>query len=320
MRKYLNKAIALTMIAALSLSMTACHVTVTTTSENEKTTEAAANMENPIIESTEDEVIAQTGIDLPAPEGASDVKYFLIDQGEEEPMLAEVDFTLDGKEFFMRACSTDLTSLTNIDTENPVAIPDIEAGNISGLNYQWNTGRADLVEGREALINLSKEGAGYIAWLDVVPGILYNLAMTSDADEDTLLNTATSAFVPMQGEADGDEEVVTDANESFSTLMDTIYDTKAGSAGSEERVTAAADDVISFVQNYAENLREQDIEEMADQKFVEMEDKYGEGFKANFKECFDAVCDAVIEKDASWETDAAYLALVNGVLIVTAEE
>ena len=324
MRKFMSKAFALTMVAALAVGMTACSVSVdkTTTSNETATTEAAAGMANPVIDSNETEVIEQTGIDLPAPEDAKDVSYQLINQGDDQPMIAQMNFTLDGRQYYLRACSTELTSLSDLEEDSDasdVSNVDMNAGNISGLNYDWNASGLQDLGDCEAIIQTSKEGAGYMAWLDVVPGVLYNLCEESNATFDDLYDTAEKVFVPLQGDSDATSDPA-DAPADFTSLLETIYNTKAGSAGSEERVQAAAQDLIAFIHNYGEDYTEQDIEELTDENFVNMEEKYGENFKADFKESFDAVCEAVLVAEPDLETDTAYLTIVNGVLIVTAAE
>ena len=60
-------------------------------------------------------------------------------------------------------------------------------------------GSADVV-GRVGMYCMEKD-RGFIAWLDVVPGILYNLCMEKGANQEILQNLAETVFVPLQGEA-----------------------------------------------------------------------------------------------------------------------
>ncbi len=66
--------------------------------------------------------------------------------------------------------------------------------------YKWEAmGSAD-VAGRSGMYCMDKD-RGFIAWLDVVPVILYNLCMEKGANQEILQNLAETVFVPLQGEA-----------------------------------------------------------------------------------------------------------------------
>ena len=58
---------------------------------------------NPMEASSAQGIIDATGIALPAPEGATDVQYFVY---KTEKPIAEMRFTLDGKKAFLRAQMT----------------------------------------------------------------------------------------------------------------------------------------------------------------------------------------------------------------------
>ena len=164
--------------------------------------EGETGIANPMTEVTQQELVDQTGIDLPAPKGATDVTYFVVDT--DELTIAQMDFTLDGQPYELRAASTGMTELNPVQTgEDEMDIEgfDFEAGNISGLYYEWTTAGTDLVADRSGIFQIAdKEDVGYIAWLDVAPGILYNLSMTGNVTHEALLETAEKVFVPMQGE------------------------------------------------------------------------------------------------------------------------
>lgn len=164
--------------------------------------EGEAGMVNPMTEVTQQELVDQTGIDLPAPKGATDVAYFVVDT--DEFTIAQMDFTLDGQPYELRAASTGMTELNPVETgEDEMDIEGInfDTGDISGLYYEWTTAGTDLVADRSGIFRIAdKEDVGYIAWLDVVPGILYNLSMTSNVSHEALKETAEKVFVPMQGE------------------------------------------------------------------------------------------------------------------------
>ena len=171
--------IILTMLAALLLS--ACGG-----SAPEVSGEPAVGIPNPIHETDEAGLAEATGISLPAPEFASDVSWSYIDLTGEPP-IAQMNFTLGGKQALLRAQATEKTDVS-------------ELSDISGLYYDWNTSAEDEVAYCRAMIHTNGE-AGYITWLDVVPGVQYCLGMTEGADVLELVRLANAVFVPLQGDA-----------------------------------------------------------------------------------------------------------------------
>lgn len=201
MKKNLFTTIAAVSLAAMmAVSFTACGGKGSNAqTAASSTASSSAGIANPVKEMSESDMTQETGIDLPAPEGATDVVYSVIDSGDKK--IAQMDCTYDGQEICLRACHTDLTKLNHDDpNEDPTSF-DPNEGDISGLCYQWNQVAQCLVQNRDALGHVSNDGPGYIAWLDVVPGILYNLSVTDGADMDGLVKTAENVFVTMQGEA-----------------------------------------------------------------------------------------------------------------------
>ena len=151
---------------------------------------------NPMEASSAQGIIDATGIALPAPEGATDVQYFVY---KTEKPIAEMRFTLDGKKAFLRAQMTNLTDLS-IDMEkaksDQASYADI---NISGLNYKWEAIGTQIVKDRAAICFVSGK-TGFVTWIDAVPGILYNLGMEDGATYETLVQMADASFVPVQGD------------------------------------------------------------------------------------------------------------------------
>ena len=126
------------------------------------------------------------GYALCAPDGAENVEWHVIADGEMGE-IGELVFTYDGLEYVYRA--------------QPTA--ELIAYDMSGLYYEWKAEVPGLVSGREAVVCTGAE-AGYVMWLDVVPGFNYNLAVVGeDVPAETLLEMAEMVFVPLQGEADG---------------------------------------------------------------------------------------------------------------------
>ena len=196
MKRKIQKFAAVSLAAVMAVSMAGC----TSTSKTEET--GNTSIANPVKEVTEDEMVEMTGIDLPAPEGAENVRYSVIDMGDTQ--IAQMDFTLDGLDMYLRACPTDLTNLDVIEGGEDAEVStdglNMSKGDISGLCYEWEAGATQVVQEREAIMNFNEGEAGYIAWLDPVPGILYNLCMTEGATTTNLPEYANKVFVPLQGE------------------------------------------------------------------------------------------------------------------------
>ncbi len=146
------------------------------------TEEPAAAISNPIHETDENGLIEATGIPLPAPEDATELSWCYIELTGETP-IAQMNFTLDGKKAFLRAQATAQT----------------DPADISGLYYDWTTVADAEVAYCKAVVYTNGE-AGYISWVDVVPGLLYNLCMTQGASETELTKLANTVFVPVQGD------------------------------------------------------------------------------------------------------------------------
>lgn len=307
MKKFMTSFAAISMATMMAVSMVGC----STANTPQGNTEVQQTIANPVKEMSEEEMTQLTGIDLPLPADAKDVVYSVIDT--EDGNIAQVQFTLNGDKMYLRARSTQITNLTNIDESTDFTKPEdfqnIEnhETDISGLNYNWNTFSQNYVQDREAVIQTSKQGAGYIAWIDVAPGILYNLCMEKNADADKLLATANDIFVPLQGEAEA--ETV-----DYADLMNEIYNTKAGTAGSAARVEEAARKLTIYAINNSADITAQNQEALATETLNNMKATYGEDFVANFKECFDAVVEEAMNENSDLETDVTFNQVVNGVL------
>lgn len=200
MRNLIGKIAALSLAAVMVMSLCSCGA---------KESEENAGLANPIVETDAEGLVQATGISLDAPEGAEDVTYAYINQGEGENLIAQVTFELDGKSYTYRAVSTNETVL--VDATDPNEDLDkftesihngIQMGaQLAGLNYEdWNAETIVEIATRQGVYGQSHEDVTFVAWLDVVPGFLYSLTATDSVDQDTLLKTAESAFVPMQGE------------------------------------------------------------------------------------------------------------------------
>ena len=135
---------------------------------------------NPIREVTREEMLAEVGIPLKVPDDATDVAYHVI---VGESTIAQVKFSVNGVEYCLRACTTG----------------EFEPIDISGLYYSWEVKEEAEVGYCVGEVFLVGE-VGYIAWLDVVPGINYNLSVKEGATKEILLEMANEVFVEVQGD------------------------------------------------------------------------------------------------------------------------
>lgn len=143
----------------------------------------AVKMVNPMKEVTAEEMIHATGIVLAAPEGAEDIRCFTITVGD--AVIAQMDFTLDGKAYTYRATGAEL---------------DITA--LSGVYF----GKAEETEIHVSYTQgkLCTEGStAVLFWDDRVPGFRYSLSCSECEDPAVLQEIAEATFHPMQGEDDG---------------------------------------------------------------------------------------------------------------------
>lgn len=208
-----KKNILIIMAAALSLSMmTGCGSTSGSTQETSSEAAAEAEAEtdaaeesaaeedidsseevgvaNPWTESDKEGVVEATGIEIEAPENATEVVYSYM----EETGLAQVQYKLDDADWVYRAQMTD------------------EFTDISGMYYDWESEDDCEISGRKAvyygfggLDEPDKENVQMVNWYDVVPGIMYSLSVSGrDLNGMDLSVYAENLFVPMQGEATDD--------------------------------------------------------------------------------------------------------------------
>ena len=141
-----------------------------------------AGTPNPMTEITADELEFSVNV----PEGASDVKYFTIE--EDGNKINQMSYTVDGSEYCYRMQSTGETA----------------AYDMSGIFAEdWETEDA-AVSYCDAFYKTCSEGS-VIYWLDVVPGVNYTLSCADKLSAEELEDAAALLFVPMQGEAEIDD-------------------------------------------------------------------------------------------------------------------
>ena len=166
-------------------------------------TPAPVSLPDPLETDAEGLVLA-TGISLPVPADAADVRYSYWELPDEAP-LAQVDFTLDGAALCLRA--------------KPYG--ELQPDDISGLSYDWSEIRAAQVRERPAVLATNDE-AGYIAWVDAAPGLLYSLSMTRGASEEKLTALAELVFTPLQGDSGPEESAPEQFPEAYGEYRELI--------------------------------------------------------------------------------------------------
>lgn len=154
---------------------------------NEQETDAVAMMgtvaiANPVQEVSYEELIEQTGISLKTPADAENVVYTVINS---ETMIAQVKFSLNGKEYCYRACATS----------------EFEAMDISGLYYEW-TATEEIEVNYCAGKMHEREGMCVVTWIDIAPGINYTLSCEKDAVKEEILALVEDLFVEVQGDSE----------------------------------------------------------------------------------------------------------------------
>lgn len=157
--------IAIVLSALLALSFAACSGLTGGTAEPATSPEATAGTEipNPMIEADNAKAFETLGLRLDAPEGAENAKYYIISE-----TLAEVVFTLGGKEYTYRASK--------------------DSGNISGV-YDTLTDAFTMYltydfDNLTATASTGSEGGSLVTW--TAEGVNYSLYTDSGVEEEAL--------------------------------------------------------------------------------------------------------------------------------------
>lgn len=98
---------------------------------------------------------------------------------------------MDGAKYCYRAQNTQTVDIKADDT----------ASKLCGLYEDWDENGETTVSNRPAIYGIKADGPSYIAWLDVVPGVMYTLSVDTNSSVDALRTCAEACFLPMQGEA-----------------------------------------------------------------------------------------------------------------------
>ena len=146
---------------------------------------AEAGMANPWAETTADGLMEKLGLQFGVPEGATDVRYRMM----EAEKLAEMTFTWDDMEYTARI--------------KPAAAFE----DISGLYYSWeNVEEDDSVGGCPTWEARAEDGDRIVdlcLWYDAAPGLMYSLNTSGPDHLDgfDILAAAQQVYVPVQGDA-----------------------------------------------------------------------------------------------------------------------
>lgn len=143
-------------------------VAVTAVTMTRRGTDQTTMMANPMHESSAAE-FQQLGYSIPLPDSASDTSYYLVDTGESDKQMAEVNFEQGGQAYYCRA----------LKAEQPQ--------DISGIFADW-TESLDW-SGEDVSVQLRKsENAAWVGWYAPEAEVQWCVAGGSDAQ--VLLDTA----------------------------------------------------------------------------------------------------------------------------------
>lgn len=166
-----------------------------TETESTDTESAGAETTAPWVESDKEGVLEATGLEISAPEGASDAAYAYL----KDEKVAQVTYVLDDIKWTYRMKAADtLTDLSDKDQEwLDAAAPDVDTDeNVSGREAKYY---GYVAEG-EADIQIAD-------WYDAVTGTAYSLtAEAEDLDGIDMQYYAENVYEPLQGDATDDAE------------------------------------------------------------------------------------------------------------------
>ena len=164
--------------------------------------DSQTGMANPYEEVSQEELASSTGILMSQPEGADEASYYLIHL-DSDTTYAQMDFTLDGKEAYLRSATCNLgeiaiTEADLADLNGQDQTLCTELGDISGIYDPFDqVEECSVGTCKGVCVVSSASGSGFVAWVDVIHGYLYNLCMTENADPDTLCDLANLSYTPV---------------------------------------------------------------------------------------------------------------------------
>ncbi len=207
---------------------------------------SACNSEPKRVETSveQGEQVKYTNMNLEAPSGATNVTYSYIEVGKEK--ITKTCFTLDETKACILAKPTEEYILGN-------------GTNLNALEISQPEINEDLMVGNFNAVSFIENGTGYIAWIDLAAGALYNVAIEDGATSELLSKVANMTYEPLQGDVDGSVTM-----EVMIQLLDDIYASEPGSAGSSLKVEISAEDVTKFIENHGSEMDEDIISSAID--------------------------------------------------------
>ncbi len=181
--KIMKKSLLLLTLLLMVTALSACSLFNTQEAQEEKAE----------VESNYEGVLSATGIDLPAPEGAVEVEYSYYNL---DPMMAEMDFELNGSDYTLRVQKSTLTSLEfSPDDQLDADALRENYGDISGEYYKWDAIASVVVQDCTGYYAVNNKHCAIVNWLDTTTGYMYSLCYDEEnAVQDVVVQVADLVF------------------------------------------------------------------------------------------------------------------------------
>ncbi len=191
-----KRLVAIALVGTMLFGMTACGQKQEAAPQTQaaETEEIAGLANDSVYDISQEELTEKTGITLAGNEDTTDVVYNAIAVSSENP-IAEMQCKIADANVTERAAATNVVNLA-------------DAEDISGLYVEWTETENTVVANSEAVFQ-KNDDYSMVTWLDVVPGILYNVVYEGSLNAQDMATLAESLYVPMQGEV-GDVDLAND--------------------------------------------------------------------------------------------------------------
>lgn len=166
----MKKLLALLLVLVMALGLCACGVDVNPEPPADENQDSLPGIVNPISSSSAEEVQELYGMILP--DRAENISYSLISSGDDQPVMAQVSFTLDGAECTYRATASD-------------GLKDI-----SGMYYAWEKAGSCDVADCVANVRYNPGEMGVCFWYDSEADTAYSISVVQGAEEEYLISLA----------------------------------------------------------------------------------------------------------------------------------
>lgn len=134
---------------------------------------------NPMREVDENEIAGDTGITVKAPDGSTDVGYFMYDMPG-EAALSEMGFTLNGTTYTLRFQAT------------------AELIDISGMYFDFTFEEAVQISGHDGELLYNEGAEGICLWYDADAGVTYSMSVETGATAEGLTVMAETMYASLQ--------------------------------------------------------------------------------------------------------------------------